>query len=340
MTKSGYRQLQTEERITLASLRQQGQSVRAIAKTLNRSASSISRELRRNAGSSGYLAREAQAASADRREAARPWPKLHVDLKLWRVVQTCLNWRWSPQQISRTLARMWPDNPDMQVSHETIYTAIYAHAGGELRRQLIACLRQGKSTRKPRSAGTDRRGQIPDMVSIHVRPPEVQDRVMPGHWEGDLIRGAENKSAVGVLVERKTRLVLLAKMKDATAASALEAFSAKLNSIAEPLRQTLTYDQGKEMSRHKLLAERTGMKVYFCDPHSPWQRGTCENTNGLLRQYMPKGTDLSVFSQDQLDGIADEMNSRPRATHDWQSPIQVFAEIMRALDQKATSVIH
>jgi len=233
-----------------------------------------------------------------------------------------------------------PDEPDMQVSHETIYSAIYARAGGELRRQLIACLRQGKSTRKPRSAGTDRRGQIPDMVSIHVRPPEVEDRVMPGHWEGDLIKGAENKSADGVLVERKTRLVLLAKMQDATAASALEAFSAKLNAIAEPLRQTLTYDQGKEMSRHKLLAQRTGMKVYFCDPHSPWQRGTCENTNGLLRQYMPKGTDLSVFSQDELDGIADEMNNRPRATHDWLSPIQVFAEIMRSLDQKATSVIH
>lgn len=235
---------------------------------------------------------------------------------------------------------MWSEEPDMQVSHETIYTAIYAHAGGELRRQLIACPRQGKSTRRPRSAGTDRRGQIPDMVSIHVRPPEVEDRVMPGHWEGDLIRGAENKSAVGVLMERRTRLILLAEMKDATAASALEAFSAKLNSMAEPMRQTLTCDQGKEMSRHQQLAERTGMKVYFCDPHSPWQRGTCENTNGLLRQYLPKGTDLSVFSQDDLDGIADEMNNRPRATHDWRSPIQVFAQIMRALDQQSTSAIH
>jgi IS30 family transposase len=338
--KSRYRQLQAEERVTLASLRQQGHSLRSIAGILNRSASTLSRELQRNRSAQTYVARDAQMASTQRRSAARPWPKLHPDLKLWRVVKTCLSWRWSPQQISRTLAHMWPEEPDMQVSHETIYTAIYAHAGGELRRQLIACLRQGKSTRRPRSAGTDRRGQIPDMVSIHVRPPEVEDRVMPGHWEGDLIRGAENKSAVGVLVERRTRLILLAKMKDATAASALEAFSAKLNSMAEPMRQTLTYDQGKEMSRHKQLSERTGMKVYFCDPHSPWQRGTCENTNGLLRQYLPKGTDLSVFSQDELDGIADEMNNRPRATHDWRSPIQVFAEIMRALDQKSTSVIH
>jgi transposase, IS30 family len=337
-----YRQLQPEERQTLASLQQQGYSLRAIAKTLGRSASSLSRERRRNVSTpdQAYVAADAQAASLSRRRQGRPWAKLHPEHKLWHVVKTCLSWHWSPQQIARTLRRMWPNEPDMQVSHETIYTAIYAHAGGELRRQLIACLRQGKSTRKPRSAGTDRRGQIPDMVSIHVRPPEVEDRVMPGHWEGDLIKGAENKSAVAVLVERRTRLVLLAKMADATAASALEAFSAKLNSIAEPLRQTLTYDQGKEMSRHKQLAQRTGMKVYFCDPHSPWQRGSCENTNGLLRQYMPKGTDLSVFSQDELDAIADQMNNRPRATHDWRSPIQVFAEILAAQAQVAASTIH
>lgn len=216
----------------------------------------------------------------------------------------------------------------MHVSRETIYTAIYAHAGGALRREIIACLRQGKSNRKPRSAGQDRRGQLPEMVSIHVRPPEVQDRVMPGHWEGDLIKGAANQSAVAVLVERTTRLVLLAKMEDATAASALKAFSTKLNSIAKPMRKTLTYNQGREMAKHSALTERTGVAVYFCDPHSPWQRGTCENTNGLLRQYMPKGTDLSVFSQDQLDAIADQMNNRPRATHAFSSPLQVFSKLL------------
>ena len=217
----------------------------------------------------------------------------------WSVVLTLLDWKWSPQQIAGTLKRVFPDEPERHVSHETIYTAIYAQPRGELRRQLIACLRHGRSTRMPRTRGDDRRGQIPDMVSIHVRPPEVDDRVMPGHWEGDFIKGAGNKSSVGVLVERTSRLVLLAKMDDATAASALAGFSAKLNSIAEPLRQSLTYDQGKELSRHKDLAARTGVAVYFCDPHSPWQRGTCENTNGLLRQYMPKGTDLSVYSQDR-----------------------------------------
>jgi len=203
--------------------------------------------------------------------------------------------KWSPQQISGTLKRMWPNDPTQHVSHETIYTAIYAQPRGELRRQLIACLRHGHSTRMSRKRGTDRRGQIPDMVSIHVRPPEVDDRVMPGHWEGDFIKGAGNQSSVGVLVERTSRLVLLAKMEDATAASALAGFTAKLNSIAAPLRQSFTYDQGKEMTRHQELSAATGVRVYFCDPHSPWQRGTCENTNGLLRQYLPNIDSPSRF---------------------------------------------
>ena len=191
----------------------------------------------------------------------------------------------------------------------------------------------------PRTRGTDRRGQIPDMVSIHVRPPEVNDRVMPGHWEGDFIKGAGNKSSVGVLVERSSRLVLLASMQDATAASALAGFSSKLNSIAAPLRQSLTYDQGKEMARHAELSAQTGVKVYFCDPHSPWQRGTCENTNGLLRQYLPKDTDLSVFSQNELDAIADSLNSRPRATHNWHTPLEVFAKTL-ALASHLSTPIH
>jgi IS30 family transposase len=190
----------------------------------------------------------------------------------------------------------------------------------------------------PRKRGVDRRGTIPDMVSIHVRPPEIEDRVMPGHWEGDFIKGAGNKSSVGVLVERTSRLVLLAKMDDATAASALAGFSAKLNSIAEPMRHSLTYDQGKEMARHRELTARTGVKVYFCDPHSPWQRGSCENTNGLLRQYLPKSTDLSVHTQEELDAIADSLNNRPRATHAFQSPLEVFAAMLKAAHQHSTSI--
>jgi IS30 family transposase len=254
------------------------------------------------------------------------------------VVLTILDWKWSPQQIAGTLKRVFVDEPERCVSHETIYTAIYAQPRGELRRQLIAYLRHGRSTRMPRSRGDDRRGQIAEMVSIHVRPPEIDERIIPGHWEDDFIKGAGNKSSVGVLVERTSRLVPLAKMGDATAASALAGFSAKLNSIATPMRQSMTYDQGREMSRHADLTPQTGVKVYFCDPHSPWQRGTCENTNGFIRQYLPKRTDLSVFSLDELDGIADSLNRRPHATHAFQSPLEVFARTLANSHKPLTSI--
>jgi IS30 family transposase len=310
-----------------------------MARVLGRSTSTISREFGRNTlPQLGYASHTAQLSCQGRRVAARPARKLDMQGVAWSVVVTLLDWKWSPQEIAGTLKRVFPNEPGRHVSHETIYTAIYAQPRGELRRQLIACLRRGRSTRMPRTRGDDRRGQIPDMVSIHMRPPEVQDRVMPGHWEGEFIKGAGNKSAVGVLVERTSRLVLLAKMEDATAASALAGFSAKLNSIIEPMRQSLTYDQGKELSRHKELTAQTGVKVYFCDPHSPWQRGTCENTNGLLRQYMPKGTDLSLFSQDELDAIADSMNGRPRATHAWHTPLEVFARTLASSHQPSVSI--
>jgi len=335
-----YRQLQAEERVTLAALRQQGQSLRQIAAVLQRSPATLSRELRRNGSAGGYASAPAQREHEARRLHARPARKLRPESVLWSVVTHLLGWLWSPQQIARTLRSMFPDEPDMHVSHETIYNAIYAHPKGELRKTLIACLRQANSGRKPRSAGTDRKNQIPEMVSIHLRPPEASDRVMPGHWEGDLIKGANNQSSVGVLVERTTRLVLLAKMPDATAESALAAFTAKLNQIAQPLRQTLTYDQGREMARHRELARQTNIRVYFCDPHSPWQRGTCENTNGLLRQMLPKGTDLSVHDQAALDSIADLLNNRPRQTLNWRSPIQAFAELMRSMSEANQATIH
>ena len=247
---------------------------------------------------------------------------------------TLLGWKWSPQQLAANA-----NERERHVSHETIHTAIYAQPRGELRKQLVACLRRGRNTRMPRSRGEDRRGQIPDMVSIHVRPPEVDDRVMPGQWKGDFIKGAGNKSSMGVLVKRASRLVLLAKMDDATAASALAGFSAKPNSIAAPLRKSFTCDQGKEMSRHAELAAQTDVKVNFCDPYSPWQRGTCENTNGLIRQYLPKGADLSGFSREELDGIADSLNTRPRATHDWHTPLEVFVQTL-ASSHKPSSSVH
>jgi IS30 family transposase len=338
-SRTTYRQLQPEERMTIASMSQGGSSLRAMARRLGRSAGTVSRELSRNTcAHQGYASGPAQAMSRARRVHARPPAKLDPQHVLWGTVLTLLDWKWSPQQIAGILKRVWPDDPRMHVAHETIYTAIYAHPRGELRRQLIACLRHGRSTRMPRKRGADRRGQIPEMVSIHVRAPAVDDRVMPGHWEGDFIKGAGNKSSVGVLVERTSRLVLLAKMDDATAASALAGFSAKLNSIAAPMRHSLTYDQGKEMARHRELSASTGVKVYFCDPHSPWQRGTCENTNGLLRQYLPKGTDLSAHTQDELDAIADSLNNRPRATHAFHSPLEVFGRLLKQLHQPSTSI--
>jgi len=340
MPRPSYRQLQPEERVTLAALHLQNKSLRDVAQVLGRSASTLSRELQRNAGPQGYAAVEAQTQATQRRIDQRPWSKLHPLKSLWLVVQAGLRRQWSPQQISATLRRMFPDQPDMHVSHETIYSAIYAQPAGELRRELVKCLRQAKNTRRPRSAGDDRRGQIPEMVSIHVRPPEVNERTLPGHWEGDLIKGAMNRSAVGVLVERTTGLLLLAKMPDASAASALAAFTDKLNLIAEPVRRSMTYDQGREMVRHAELTRRTGVKVYFCDPHSPWQRAACENTNGLIRQYLPKGTDLSVHSQEQLDFIADEINNRPRNRLGWDSPIQRFRAIMQALQESPSSPLH
>ncbi|ODV44511.1 transcriptional regulator, partial [Cupriavidus sp. UYMMa02A] len=288
MTRTKYQQLQPEERMRIEIWKAENVSQREMARRLGRAPSTLMRELRRNATAhGGYGAITAQARRAQRRQASRPASKLAADSVLWGVVRHFLDQKWSPQEISATLKRAFPDHREHHVSHETIYNAIYAYPRGELRRQLIACLRQGRAKRLPRSRGTDRRGQIPDMVSIHVRPPEINDRLMPGHWEGDLIKGAGNRSAVGVLVERMSRAVLLVKMSDATAASALAGFTAKLQSLVAPLRQTLTYDQGREMVRHAELSAATGVRVYFCDPHSPWQRGTCENTNGLLRQYLP-----------------------------------------------------
>ena len=334
-----YTQLRAEERRVISSMKMLGQSMRAMARVLSRPASTISRELGRNSCATlGYTSDSAAVLHARRRSAAKPAAKLDARSLTWSTVLTLLDWKWSPQQIAATLKRAHPEQPERHVSHESIYTAIYAQPRGELRRQLVACLRQGRSTRMPRTRGTDRRGRIADMVSIHVRPPEVDDRVMPGHWEGDFIKGAANRSSVGVLVERTSRLVLLAKMQDATAASALAGFTAKLGSIAGPLRQSLTYDQGKEMARHRDLTARTGVAVYFCDPHSPWQRGTCENTNGLLRQYLPKGSDLSIFSQDALDAIADSLNNRPRATHNWLTPLEVFAQTLAGSHQPPASV--
>ncbi len=335
-----YTELSVEERATIQIGRIQGFSLRRIACLINRSPSTISRELRRNRGAcGGYSARLAQQQMQARRQVCRPMRKLLPGSERFELVTHMLRERLSPEQIAGKLRSMnIPNLRDAYVCRETIYNAIYALPVGELRKELIICLRQGKTTRRPRSGGVDRRGQIPEMVSIHVRPPEIEDRLMPGHWEGDLIKGKANASSVGTLVERTSGYLMLVKMNDATATSALEGFSAALNSMPLEMRKSMTYDQGREMARHAEITQRTGVAIYFCDPHSPWQRGTCENTNGLLRQYLPKGTDLSVHSQEELDAIADSLNNRPRATHGFNTPLAVYERMLKQLQTTPDSV--
>ena len=341
MTKRNYQQLSQSERHAIALGLQQKQSLSAIARALGRSKSTISRECTRNGGGKGYVSKFAQQRSDRRRCFARPGPKLHRDGPLFSIVRDYLRLHWSPQQIAGQLKKLHPDNKRQHVSHESIYTCIYSQPRGELKKELVSCLRMARAKRWPRSKGVDRRGQITDLLSIHVRPPEIEDRQLPGHWEGDLIKGKGNASAIGTLVERTTRLVVLVKLphpNPATAAHVLQAFSDKLSAIAAPMRKTLTYDRGREMAQHQQLTHNTGMKVYFCDPYSPWQRGSNENTNGLLRQYFPKGTDLSGYSQEDLDGVADELNGRPRMTLGWSKPIEVYAEHLARLSLQPDAV--
>ena len=333
-----YFHLTTQERAVVMTMRDDQCSVRTIAKRLGRSPSSISREIRRNAGLGAYDANLAHLQSAARRVMPRRTPKMESGSVLFQVVRHYLNRLWSPQQISNILKAMWPTETDKTVSHETIYNAIYLHPRGELKRELIACLRHHNQVRKPRSRGTDRRGQIKDMQSILIRSPEIEDRVIPGHWDGDLIKGEGNRSSVGTLVERTTRFVVLARMDNAGTKSVVDSFSAVLNREPEALRKSMTYDQGREMHGHKILTERTGVQIYFADPHSPWQRGSNENTNGLLRQYMPKGSDLSIYSQEELDAIALSLNTRPRQTLGWKTPLAVYTEHMIRLQLQANSI--
>jgi len=334
-----YKHLSCEERTLIQLSLERQCSPSDIAKSLGRPTSTISRELGRNGWNNpaararqrgrpplagGYRMASAQQRADELAARARKPKRLCVGGELWQRVDSLLRGFHSPEQVSGILKRMNPEDSTLQVSHETIYTAIYAMPRGELRKELIACLRQSRKSRRPRARGEDRRGKIPNMTSIHERPAEVDERLVPGHWEGDLIKGARNASAVGTLVERISLFVTLAKMTSASAEAAKNGFSFVLNRIDAQRRLSMTYDQGREMACHETLAENTGIKVYFADPHSPWQRGINENTNGLLRQYMPKGTDLARFSQEELDQIAWKLNTRPRKSLQWRCPAEIF----------------
>jgi IS30 family transposase len=333
-----YKQLSIEERTMIQTQLSMGLKPGQIARELGRSAGTLSRELKRNGwirpklprsvgrpavagGCRADVAQQRATACTVRPHALR---KVRPGTVLWKHVTRYLQEGYSPEQIAGTLAAVHPDTPTLQASHETIYTAIYAMPRGELRTEVIGWLRFGHAKRRPRARGEDRRGQIPDMVSIHDRPAEIDERLVPGHWEGDLIKGAHNRSSVGTLVERTTLFTVLAKMEDASAASAVKSFGFVLNRIEAQKRLSMTYDQGKEMAGHRQLAADTGIKVFFADPHSPWQRGINENTNGLARQYLPKGSDLSLFSQAELDAIAWKLNTRPRKSLGFKCPVELF----------------
>lgn len=304
-----------------------GLSFRAIAAGLGRSVSTISREVERNGGRSQYRAWRAEATAQKR--ACRPkTAKLVKCRQLKRFVQKALLEKQSPQQIQWRLMDEFPGNPEMRISHEAIYQSLFIQGRGALRRELTSCLRTGRAYRRSQRREVNN-GRIKDMVMISERPAEIEDRAVPGHWEGDLIIGKDGKSAIGTLVERHTRYVMLMKLKNQKAETVREALTATIQRLPAELFKTLTWDQGKELSQHSQFSIDTGIEVYFCDPHSPWQRGSNENTNGLLRQYFPKGTALSGHSQEHLDAVARQLNDRPRQTLNWMRPSQAMAQLLR-----------
>jgi len=326
-----YSHLTLEERVPLMIMRLQGSSLRTIATLLGQHPSTLSREVRRQPSQGRYDATVAGERARLLRRFPRRQKVLAPDSELFQVVLHMLAKGWSPQQIAARLKDYWPDNPERHVSHETIYLTIYAYPRGELKRQLIGYLRQGSSTRRTRNKSPARRERYPAEQNIRYRPEEVEGRQVPGHWESDLIMGANNRSAVATIVERTSRFVILTKLDAPTADAALEAMTRELSRVAPALLKTMTHDQGSEMAKHAELTARTGMKIYFADPHSPWQRGSNENTNGLLRQYLPKGTDLSAITQERLDEIADLLNTRPRQTLGWKFPVEVLTDHLQLL---------
>ena len=302
-----------------------GHSLRAIARGVRRAPSTISRELARHGGVALYRASRADARAWDR--ARRPKGcRLARHARLRLVVAAKLGTDWSPQQIAQWLAVTYPDDPTMQVSHETIYQALYVQARGALKRTLVAHLRRGQRYRRPRASARATRGpgQLVDIVRIADRPASADSRAVPGHWEGDLLVGKRG-TQIATLVERQSRFVLLERLPSGDSFSVVTALARRIQRLPGVLRQSLTWDRGKEMADHQAFTLATDVQVYFCDPQSPWQRGTNENTNGLLRQYFPKGTDLSQVTQQQLNGVAHKLNTRPRQTLGWKTPADVLA---------------
>lgn len=325
---TNYQHLSSEERAVIMIERRRGSSFRAVARLLDRDVATISREVARNtAATVAYDATSAAAAYGERRCRSVRRRKLVEGTALFEHVHNRLRyWRWSPEQIACRLAHMHGNQPQWRVSHETIYAAIYAHPRGALKQSLIEALRQSKPARGRRRRTRAKGSTVPEDLRIVHRPEAIAERKLPGHWEGDFIKGAYNRSAVGTVVERKTRFVILCKMRDCSADAALESFTRQMKKVPAFMRESFTYDRGSEMARHDELARRLKLDIWFADPYAPWQRGSNENTNGLLRQFLPKGTDLSTVSQTQLNDIARLLNGRPRKTLGWQTPEEAMAE--------------
>jgi IS30 family transposase len=330
------RYLSVDERIHIADRLRENATVRQIAAELGRAPSTVSREVRRNRttdprGGHHYRPHAAQARADARRP--RPKPRRILDTpELRDAVQAMLDEKWSPEQICHALRRNFPDRPEMHVVHETVYQALYVQGRGELRRELAAALRSGRARRRPQRQANSRQPRFTTpMVMISERPAEAADRAVPGHWEGDLIIGKDGRSAIGTLVERATRYVMLLHLPgNHTAEAVLGALTATAATLPAHLKRSLTWDQGTEMARHGEFTLATDIPVYFCDPASPWQRGSNENTNGLLRQYFPKGTDLAVHTPEHLAAVADQLNRRPRKTLGWETPAERLAKLLAA----------
>ncbi|MCF3142759.1 IS30 family transposase [Streptomyces platensis] len=329
------RYLREDERIRIADRLREKATIRAIAAELGRSPSTVSREIRRNRtvdprGQWHYRPHAAQARADARRPRPKP-AKIGQSPELRDFIQDHLTRRWSPEQICHALRRQFPDRPEMHVTHETVYQALYVQGRGELRRELARALRTGRARRPHRQSNKRQPRAVRDMVMISDRPAEAADRAVPGHWEGDLITGKDNRSAIGTLVERSTRHVMLVHLPvDHTAPSTRDALVETVKTLPTHLRRSLTWDQGSEMAAHRAFTIATDIPVYFCDPASPWQRGSNENTNGLLRQYFPKGTDLSVHTREHLDAVAAELNGRPRKTLGWETPAERLSKLLAA----------
>jgi len=326
-----YQRLSFIEREEISRNLASGTGIRKIARFINRMPSTISREIKRTVVDKKYYRAAFAHGHANRiRRKPKRSCKLDTNVPLRTFVLGYLAKNWSPEQIAKRLVIVYPNDMSMRVSHETIYSYIYVLPKGTLKRELISSLRRHHKHRRKNIHNSRRNsGAIQDYLSIEERPQEVADRTIPGHWEGDLIQGARNASAMGTLVERTTRMTFLVKLANRDAMTVRKAFAEEFHHVPKGLKRTLTYDQGQEMAQHKLFTKDTDITVYFAHPHAPWERGTNENTNSLLRQYFPTGTDFTKISKGRLKEVQDELNDRPRKTLGWHTPHEKFAELLR-----------